>query len=130
MRKSPITGNDMTQEQRDGVTIDVCPNGTGIFLDKTELFQLTEAARFAKSGFPWTDLFRREKNPPVDRDRVLVCPLTGEKMRIVEYKGVHIDVSSKGIWLDAGELEALMNNLRLDKTYARGMSLRLRELEF
>ena len=35
MRKSPITGNDMTQEQRDGVTIDVCPNGTGIFLDKT-----------------------------------------------------------------------------------------------
>lgn len=130
MRNSPTSGKPMTQEHRDGVTIDVCPDGTGIFLDKTELHQLIHAARFAKSGFPWLDLFRREVNPPVDHDRRLTCPVTGEKMRLLEYKGVFIDVSSKGVWLDAGELDALLNNLRLDPTYARGMSLRLKELEF
>ncbi len=41
-----------------------------------------------------------------------------------------MSLSSKGVWLDAGELEAMLNNLRLDPTYARGMSLRVRELEF
>ena len=51
-------------------------------------------------------------------------------MRIVQYKGVHIDVSSKGIWLDAGELEAIINNLKLDPAYGRGMALRLNELKF
>jgi Zn-finger nucleic acid-binding protein len=128
MRKCPICGEPMTQEVRDGVTIDVSPHG--IFLDRTELFRLTEAQRASASAFPWIDMFRKEQRPPVDRDRKLTCPVSGEEMRIVQYKGVHIDVSSVGIWLDSGELEAIINNLKRDPAYGRGMALRLSELQF
>jgi len=118
----------MRQEERDGVTIDVSPHG--IFLDRTELFRLTEAARKDALGFPWMDLFRREQNPPVDPARVLTCPASGTPMRVEKYKGVHIDVSDAGIWLDAGELEAIINNLKRDPSYGRGMALRLSELRY
>ena len=128
MRKCPICDEPMRQEERSGVTIDVSPHG--IFLDRTELFRLTEAERSGASSFPWVGLFRREQRPPVDRSRTIQCPVTGEDMRIVQYKGVHIDVSSKGIWLDNGELEAIVNNLKRDPAYGRGMALRLSELQF
>ena len=128
MRNCPISNEPMRQEDRNGVTIDVSPHG--IFLDRTELFRLTEAERSSASSFPWVDLLRREINPTVDHDRTIKCPVTGEEMRIVKYKGVHIDVSSAGIWLDAGEFEAIVNNLKRDPSYGRGMALRLSELQF
>jgi len=128
MRQCPICDQPMRQEVRNGVTIDVSPHG--IFLDRTELFRLTEAERPNASGFPWIDLFSSEVRPPVDRNRTLTCPESGEAMRIVQYKGVHIDVSAKGIWLDAGELEAIVHNLKRDPAYGRGMALRLNELQF
>ncbi len=128
MRKCPICNEPMRQEERSGVTIDVSPHG--IFLDRTELFRLTEAERAEGSGFPWVDLFRSEVRPAVDHERTIQCPVSGEDMRIVQYKGVHIDVSSKGVWLDAGELEAILNNLKRDPAYGRGMALRLSELQF
>lgn len=128
MRNCPICTEPMIQEVRDGVTIDVSPHG--IFLDRTELFRLTEAERGNASGFPWIDLFTSEIRPPVDRNRELTCPVSGEKMRIVQYKGVHIDVSSVGVWLDKGELEAILHNLKRDPAYGRGMALRLSELQF
>ena len=129
-RSCPICHEPMRAEQRDGVTVDVSPHGHGIFLDRTELFQLTEGHRYKDTDFPWSDLFRREINPPRDPARQLRCPITGEPMRVIEHHGVFIDVSAAGIWLDAGELEALLNNLRLDPEYTRGVALRLSELEF
>jgi len=128
VRNCPISNEPMRQEQRNGVTIDV--SSRGIFLDRSELFRLTEAERSGAWSFPWVDLLRSEINPPVDHERTLTCPVTGEEMRIVKYKGVHIDVSSAGIWLDAGELEAIVNNLKRDPSYGRGMALRLSELQF
>ena len=127
MRNCPISNQPMTQEERNGVTIDVSPHG--IFLDRTELFHLTEAERSSAWSFPWADLIRSKVKPPVDPDRKITCPVSGEQMRIVKYKGVHIDVSSAGVWLDAGELEAIVNNLKLDPSYGRGMALRLSELQ-
>ncbi len=128
MRNCPISKEPMRQEERNGVTIDVSTHG--IFLDRSELFRLTEAERSSASSFPWADLLRREVNPPVDHNRTIQCPVSGEEMRIVKYKGVHIDVSSAGVWLDAGELEAIVNNLKRDPSYGRGMALRLSELQF
>ena len=128
MRICPISNEPMRQEVRSGVTIDVSEKG--IFLDRTELFLLTEAERANSSGFPWIDLFRAEVKPPVDRDRELVCPVSGETMKIVKYQGVYIDQSSAGIWLDVGELPAILNNLQRDPSYGRGMALRLSELSF
>ena len=118
----------MRQEVRSGVTIDI--SKYGIFLDRTELFLLTEAERSKASGFPWIDLFRPEVKPSVDRDREIVCPVSSETMKIVKYRGVYIDQSSAGIWLDVGELSAILNNLQRDPSYGRGMALRLSELQF
>lgn len=128
MRSCPISNQTMTQEDQNGVCIDVSPYG--IFLDRTELFRLTEAERPNASGFPWIDLLRSKIKPPVDQNRQITCPASGETMRIVKYKDVHIDVSSAGVWLDAGELEAIVNNLKRDPSYGRGMALRLSELQF
>ena len=118
----------MRQEERNGIKIDV--SGHGIFLDRTELFRLAEAERAEASGFPWIDLFVKKVTPSVNHERYLTCPVSGEKMRIVKYQGVYIDTSSAGVWLDAGELEAILSNLRRDPSYGRGMALRLSELQF
>lgn len=129
MRACPVCGHSLKAEERGQTQIDVCPNGCGVFLDKGELFELTERARYEGSGFPWAEFFRREQKPPVDPDRRVLCPVSGEEMQITRYKGVHIDVSPAGVWLDAGELEAILNNLRLDPAYVRGIALRLGELK-
>ena len=118
----------MRQEVRSGVTIDVSKHG--IFLDRTELFLLTEAERGKASSFPWIDLVRPEVKPSVDLDREITCPVSGEKMKIVKYQGVYIDQSSAGVWLDTGELSAILNNVQRDPSYGRGMALRLSELQF
>lgn len=124
--KCPISGVEMEQVVQHGVTIDVSPKG--IWLDTKELYLLTEAERQTETSF-WEDLFRKPVNPSVDRDRVLKCPVGGQDMRIIDYKGVFIDVSSNGVWLDAGEYEAILNNLRLDPSYVRGISLRLSDAQ-
>ncbi len=43
-RKSPITGNPMQQRVMDGVTVDVCPDSGGIWLDGGELEELIKIA--------------------------------------------------------------------------------------
>ena len=128
MRNCPISNQPMRQEVRSGVTIDVSKHG--IFLDRTELFLLTEAERGKASSFPWIDLVRPEVKPSVDLDREITCPVSGEKMKIVKYQGVYIDQSSAGVWLDTGELSAILNNVQRDPSYGRGMALRLSELQF
>ena len=52
-------------------------------------------------------------------------------MKIESYHGVHIDWSpGEGVWLDNGELDAIINNLRLDEQYMRGIALRLNDGRF
>lgn len=43
-RKSPITGKPMTQRVVDGITIDVCADSGGVWLDAGELEALIQAA--------------------------------------------------------------------------------------
>lgn len=121
--KCPVSGVEMDQVVEHGVTVDVSPKG--MWLDKKELFLLTEAERHEGEASFWEDLFRKPVHPEVDRDRVLKCPVSGEEMSIIDYNGVFIDVSEHGVWLDAGEYAAILNNLRLDPSYVRGISLRL-----
>ena len=125
----PITGKPMHTEKIGEVTIDVSP-GHGIWLDTGELFLITEDARHSNLPF-WADLFRREQSPPVDEDRKLPCPHCGQTMLLETFEGVTIDWCKKdGVWLDAGELEAILNNLRLDPSYLRGVALRLTDMRF
>ena len=125
--KCPVSGEEMHTEVRDGVTIDT--SDAGIWLDKKELFLLTEAER-AKSASFFEDLFREQVRPPVDRQRVLSCPRCGQTMEIVDYVGVHIDrCREHGVFLDSGELAAILNNLRNGPAYVRGIAQRLSDLK-
>lgn len=125
----PITGTPMHQEKIGEVTVDVSP-GHGVWLDTGELFLITEDARHADLPF-WADLFRREQSPPVDAERRLACPHCGQTMLLETFEGVTLDwCKTHGVWLDAGELEAILNNLRLEPGYLRGVALRLSDMRF
>jgi Zn-finger nucleic acid-binding protein len=52
-------------------------------------------------------------------------------MEPMPYHGVIIDwCRDHGVWLDSGEMEAILNNLRLDPNYIRGVALRVSERVF
>jgi Zn-finger nucleic acid-binding protein len=125
--KCPVSGEEMQTEVREGVTLD--RSAAGIWLDKKELFLLTEAERAKPVSF-FEDLFRKAERPPVDRHRVLACPHCGADMEIVDYVGVHIDrCRAHGVFLDSGELGAILNNLRTDPAYVRGIAQRLSDMK-
>ena len=129
MKLCPVSGEPMVSETRHGIEIDVSPHG--IWLDKGEFLSLTEAIRHSEQGWTFADIFRAEKRPAVDHDRELKSPISQEPMQVENYMGVHIDWSPKdGVWLDAGELEAIINNLRLDPRWLRKVSLRLWEQRY
>lgn len=124
-RLCPVCGDAMHCETLQGVTMDVCPKH-GLWLDKGELLLVTEAMRYKQGRFLLKDLLRQTQQPPVDTNRTLSCPCCDEDMVLEMYRGVHIDwCRQHGIWLDTGELDAILNNLRVDPRYRRGMSIRL-----
>ena len=54
-----------------------------------------------------------------------------QPMKIQFYENVHMDwCTDHGVFLDAGELEAILNNLRMDPLYVRKVALRLWERRF
>ena len=122
----PITGEIMKHETIQGVEVDV--SSAGIWLDKGEFLTITEQERHEQPSFLLADLFRTGARPPVDFDRVLNCPVSGEPMQIEKLHGVHIDWSREhGVFLDKGELEAILNNLRLDPMFLGKIATRLWE---
>ena len=130
MVQCPICSDAMRVEDRNGTEVDVCPNH-GIWLDKSELLSVTEAERHASPDFVLADWFRQAERPPVDEGRSLSCPKCNKPMKIEFYENVHMDwCEDHGVFLDAGELEAILNNLRLDPLYVRKVSLRLWEKRF
>jgi len=82
------------------VVVDHCPKCDGIYLDDGELRTLTGNFSLAK----WLT-----KYLGVDSDSKLVCPGCGGVMDAERPEGIEVDVclNCHGIWLDAGELEAL-----------------------
>lgn len=130
MIRCPVCGEALEQTIIHGVTIDVCSQH-GAWLDQGELVMLTEAERHKVGRFALSDLLRTVMQPPVDASRVLDCPQCGKDMTLERYQDVHLDrCPDHGIWLDTGELTALLNNLRLDHRYRRGTSARIWEARF
>jgi len=130
MLNCPVCNEPLKKEQRGGVEIDVCSKH-GIWLDKNELFLITEAERRTDDVAFWEDWFRSAVKTPTDHERQLACPDCGKEMSHHKYEGVIIDwCPEHGCWLDSGELDAILNNLRLDPSYLRGVALRLRDLKF
>ena len=130
MADCPVCTDPMTQKDRDGITIDVCDNH-GVWLDKSELLSITETERHRDGTFLFADLFRSEAVTQVDHNRTLNCPHCQKQMAIEKYQGVHMDwCMEHGIFLDSGELNALLNNLRLDPLFVGGVALRLFENKY
>jgi len=82
------------------VEVDECPKCDGIYLDDGELKKLTGNRSLAK----WLT-----KYLGIDSDSGLICPRCGGMMDAERPEGIEVDVclTCHGIWLDAGELEAL-----------------------
>ena len=130
MPACPICNTEMQHADHSGVPIDVCPEH-GIWLDKEELLKITESARHDEGPFLFADLFRSEVVPPRQDDRVLSCPHCGKDMKHEVYQQVEMDwCPDHGVFLDKGELEAILNNLRTKQDYLRGIGLRLWEKRY
>lgn len=138
MRTCPITGQPMTQETLHGVTVD--RSEAGIWLDRAELLEITQAERAQLTVLDeiWTyakNLFSMEATEPEDRGvgatpRNLACPVCGSTMFVDFYKDVSIDrCKAHGVWLDKGELETIVARLREDAEFVRGMTVRIRDAE-
>ncbi len=124
--RCPVTQEPMDKQVLDGVTIDRSP--AGMWLDKGEFLTLTEKARHAQPGWVVADLWRTEIRTDTPEGRTLSCPICGEAMEIETLHGVQVDwCREHGTWLDAGEYEAILNNLRLDPLYLRKVATRLWE---
>lgn len=129
MSPCPVCHAPMHAETLDGVPIAVCA-AHGTWLDHGELLQITDVERYKPVAF-WEQLFRREVFPPRRDGRVLACPTCGTDMLPIEYHHVFVDwCGAHGVWLDAGEMEAILNNLRTDPAYLRGFSVRLADGRF
>ena len=130
MISCPICSQELVHKNINDVEVDVC-EVHGLWLDRSELLTITERERHETPSWMFTDLFRQEKRPPVDRHRTLSCPHCDADMKLEEYKSVMMDwCQEHGVWLDSGELEAIVNNLRLDPKFVGKVALRLWENKY
>jgi len=137
-RNCPVSGEIMTQSDLHGVTIDRSPHG--VWLDKGELFEITEAERKSVGAFgrflvDVTSFFktqaRHEERGEGQHDRDLPCPICGDDMDHETYRDVYIDRCRQrhGVWLDNGELETILERLKGDPDFLSGMRLRFTDME-
>jgi Zn-finger nucleic acid-binding protein len=125
----------MQHDQIHDVHIDRCAEH-GIWLDRSEFFQITEAERKKATDM---DVFVAElrkllpkQGRPDERGtrghgRDLACPISGAPMVTDLYEDVYIDRSQAGIWLDNGELELIVERLRQDPSFLRGIRIRIQD---
>ncbi|RME20655.1 MAG: hypothetical protein D6798_20015 [Deltaproteobacteria bacterium] len=130
MPACPICKTEMKSHLIDGYQTDICP-AHGMWLDKGELVGITEVERQKHGRFEWADLFRKEVRPPRHERRALSCPICGKPTVRELYHDVEIDWCRKhGVWLDKGELDAILNNLRLDPSFLRGIRVRIADTQY
>jgi Zn-finger nucleic acid-binding protein len=97
------------------IEVDDCPECEGIWLDHGELekIQATVEIDYKRelSDVPDT-VVQSYKNARGDEERKLACPACGGEMTAKEHGYcsqiiVDVCIECQGVWLDAGELEAL-----------------------
>jgi Zn-finger nucleic acid-binding protein len=129
MVRCPACSELLVDSVLDGVPVQSCA-AHGTWLDHGELLDITDAERFKPHAF-WEDLFRREVTPPRRHGAPYACPHCSVPMELMPYHGVTVDwCREHGVWLDAGEMDAILNNLRLDPQYMRGIAVRIHDREF
>jgi Zn-finger nucleic acid-binding protein len=116
-RTCPACGEDLEAYDHEGVELDRCLAGHGVWLDRGELQKVVRSERAPRTGEE-----QREAVEAADRDasgRNVVeeiagprraCPVCRAEMDLTEYAGSGVAIDEcriHGIWLDAGELERI-----------------------
>lgn len=122
-RSCPACSASLQQVHHEGVELDRCPDGHGLWLDRGELRRVVlseladrpdaeedavHAAAARDAGHAVVAEIARERRG---------CPVCDEPMRLTEYaaSGIAIDECvAHGVWLDDGELEQI-------EAYAEGV---------
>lgn len=111
-RPSPANGKPMEVVTVMGVVVDRCVDSGGLWLDAGELEQLIEAAKNNSASLKdFIDLA-----PALSGTETVAggrpSPVTGKPMNQEKILGVSIDrcPESGGIWLDASELQRLLDS--------------------
>ncbi len=111
-RPSPATGKPMEVVTVMGVVVDRCADSGGLWLDAGELEQLLETAKSSSASLKdFIDLA-----PALSSSTTITggraSPITGKPMNQDKVLGVAIDrcPASGGIWLDATELQRLLDS--------------------
>lgn len=138
MRTCPVSGAEMTRETHHGITIDRSPHG--IWLDKGELAHIVRIERDHATVWervhavlaPWFHLGhpRPDNHGLGDGQRDLRCPVCENLLTPDSYEDVNIDrCRQHGVWLDAGELDLIVQRIKDDAMFMRGAALRLSDLD-
>jgi len=106
--KCPRDKTDLDQEiEVEGVMVDICPYCDGIWLDYEELSRITNMQSDLLEGPPVTEKLKW--------DEIIKCPLCEEGVPMVKryfskLKDIKVDKcpECKGLWLDTGELRAII----------------------
>lgn len=122
-RSCPACTDALEAFVHEGVELDRCPSGHGLWLDRGEL---PKVVRSEHSGRDEGERRTAVETAARDAGRAVVaeastprrpCPVCAEAMRLAEYasSGIAIDECRlHGVWLDAGELERI-------EAYAEGI---------
>lgn len=110
--KCPACGNEMVTQSAGTIQIDVCEGGCGgVWFDNFELRKVDEV------GADQIRNVQRDPSLRVDQERKRRCPKCPHQVMMRRYfsrlRRTLIDEcpSCAGIWLDAGEFDAIMQEL-------------------
>lgn len=122
-RSCPACTSVLAPHVHEGVDLDRCPAGCGLWLDRAELGAVVQselAARPEHEERAAMEAARGDAGAAVVAEAARerrACPVCGRAMRLEEYSssGVPIDAcGDHGVWLDDGELERI-------EAFAEGM---------
>lgn len=111
-RLSPVSGKAMEVVTVMGVVVDRCTESGGLWLDAGELEQLMEAAKNSSASLKDFINLVPALSSSASVTGGKPSPITGKLMNQDKVLGVAIDrcPESGGIWLDAAELQRLINS--------------------
>jgi Zn-finger nucleic acid-binding protein len=114
-RHCPVCAGALEPFHHEGVELDRCPTGHGLWFDRGELAMVVHSEQAPRTAEERAEAAEQATNAPgaavvaeSDFDR-RPCPVCGTSMTLTEYagSGIPIDECRHGVWLDTGELERI-----------------------